>query len=78
MATQWEYAQLAFSADGSKIAEGFHLLYSHDPVYAEEPGKRSVVEAIRDLGDQAWEMVSTTMVEDGVIMWFKRPIEGVR
>ncbi len=75
--TRWEYARVVVSGMDQPIVANF----SHQPEDDREYGTNDLAEALRDLGDAGWEMVSDARVENWVgtqlifreMLYFKRP-----
>lgn len=74
---RWEYARVVVSGMDQPIVANF----SHQPENDREYGTNDLAEALRDLGDAGWEMVSDARVENWVgtqlvfreMLYFKRP-----
>ena len=74
---RWEYARVVVSGMEQPIVANF----SHRPEEDREYGTNDLAEALRDLGDAGWEMVSDSRVENWVgtqlifreMLYFKRP-----
>lgn len=75
--TRWEYARVVVSGMDQPIVAN----YSHHPEDDREYGTNDLAEALRDLGDAGWEMVSDARVENWLnnqlifreMLYFKRP-----
>jgi hypothetical protein len=72
---RWEYAWVIYNPE-SGGAEEFRLLFSHHeapPLTAES----SVLQTVRTLGDEGWELASTLWAKGSPAqLWFKRPLES--
>ena len=74
---RWEYARVVVSGMDQPIAANF----SHSPEDDREYGSNDLAEALRDLGDAGWEMVSDARIENWIetqlifreMLYFKRP-----
>ena len=74
---RWEYARVVVSGMEQPIVANF----SHRPDDDREYGTNALADALRDLGDDGWEMVSESRVENWVgtqlifreMLYFKRP-----
>ncbi len=74
---RWEYARVVVSGMEQPIVANF----SHRPDDDCEYGTNALADALRDLGDAGWEMVSESRVENWVgtqlvfreMLYFKRP-----
>ena len=75
--TRWEYARVVVSGMDQPIVAN----YSHHPEDDREYGTNDLAEALRELGDAGWEMVSDARVENWLnnqlifreMLYFKRP-----
>lgn len=75
--TRWEYARVVVSGMDQPIVANF----SHRVADDREYGPNDLAEALRDLGDAGWEMVSDARVENWIgptlvfreMLYFKRP-----
>ena len=74
---RWEYARVVVSGMDQPIVANF----SHSPEDDREYGSNALAEALRDLGDAGWEMVSDARIENWIetqlifreMLYFKRP-----
>ena len=79
--TRWEYARVVVTGMDQPIVANF----SHCPEEDREYGSNDLADALRDLGDAGWEMVSDARVENWIgptlvfreMLYFKRPQEEV-
>ena len=75
--TRWEYARVVVSGLDQPIVANF----SHQPDDDTEYGPNDLAVALRELGDEGWEMVSDARVENWSgptlivreLLYFKRP-----
>ncbi|MBH76989.1 MAG: hypothetical protein CL897_01985 [Dehalococcoidia bacterium] len=74
---RWEYARVVVAGMDQPIVANF----SHNPDDDREYGPNDLADALRDLGDAGWEMVSDARVENWIgptlvfreMLYFKRP-----
>ncbi len=74
---RWEYARVVVTGQGQPIVANF----SHSPDDDREYAENDLADALRDLGDAGWEMVSDARVENWIgptllfreMLYFKRP-----
>ena len=77
--TRWEYARVVVSGMDQPIVANFSHRVEDDREY----GPNDLADALRDLGDDGWEMVSDARVENWIgpslvfreMLYFKRPQE---
>ena len=78
--TRWEYARVVVSGLDQPIVANF----SHEPENDTEYAPNDLAQALRELGDAGWEMVSDARVENWIgptlifreLLYFKRPAEA--
>lgn len=65
---RWEYARIMTDRGDVSIS------YSHRDVPSR--GWPRVINAMKDLGDDGWELVTASNRDGNEILHFKRPLEG--
>lgn len=70
---RWEYTTLTYDPEGGNETRSV-LLFSHQDQI--QTDLRSVVQVLRELGDQGWELVTSMYAPDHPTqLWSKLPLE---
>jgi hypothetical protein len=68
----WEYAEFLWEEGRQPSARRYVAFTHHDPLELDESDR--FWPTLRKLGEDGWELVSTTQILGGTLCWLKRPL----